>query len=279
MWNRGSKSNDSSFSKLSKATLINDGSKNNAEQRSQSIPETIYYNYQKHHQQKDNSANTEKDKKDDNVFGTKRMTELDKLISDETNSSNSNNDDISNDNDEYTSNSEDDNGSECDADDCQDDDFEDIEDDYEDDIEDHDQQYYGLPFNNSPNVMMRMNQMNMVNMFNSFNMYQNINQPQNKRMLMNPMNPMQPNVDNTPTDKWRTKPCLFYQEYGFCRKGDNCNYSHDIPITKKQFVAIDKLYRTKPCKYFFLTGKCRKGDNCNYSHDIAVCFLLLIFLL
>ncbi|ELP85173.1 hypothetical protein EIN_082550 [Entamoeba invadens IP1] len=73
-------------------------------------------------------------------------------------------------------------------------------------------------------------------------------------------------------NKWRTQPCLFYQRYGFCRKGDECNFQH-IPSTGKQFISVDQLYRTKPCKYFFTTGTCRKGDNCNYSHDVSVCYL------
>ncbi|EMD43930.1 zinc finger c-x8-c-x5-c-x3-h type domain containing protein [Entamoeba histolytica HM-1:IMSS-B] len=70
-------------------------------------------------------------------------------------------------------------------------------------------------------------------------------------------------------NKWRTQPCLFFQRYGFCRKGDECNFSHEIPISGKQFVSVDKLFRTKPCKYFFTTGTCRKGENCNYSHDTS----------
>ena len=76
---------------------------------------------------------------------------------------------------------------------------------------------------------------------------------------------------NDRMNKWRTQPCLFYQKYGYCRKGDECNYSHNVPVTGKQFVSVDKLYRTKPCKYFFTEGYCRKGDNCNYSHDASVC--------
>ncbi|KAL7714594.1 C3H1-type domain-containing protein [Entamoeba marina] len=76
---------------------------------------------------------------------------------------------------------------------------------------------------------------------------------------------------NSISSKWRTQPCLYYQKYGCCRKGEACNYSHDVSVTGKQFVSIDKLFRTKPCKYFFKTGTCRKGENCNYSHDINVC--------
>ncbi|KAL7722158.1 C3H1-type domain-containing protein [Entamoeba marina] len=109
--------------------------------------------------------------------------------------------------------------------------------------------------------------------------YQSSRCQSNPNPMLNELNPFNSdqslNFHNYSTDsynnKWRTQPCLFYQKYGYCRKGDACNYSHDIPVTGKQFISVDKLYRTKPCKYFFKTGTCRKGDNCNYSHDLSVC--------
>lgn len=71
--------------------------------------------------------------------------------------------------------------------------------------------------------------------------------------------------------KWRTQPCAYYQANGFCKKGDKCNFSHEIPHqTPKPFVPADQLYRTKPCHFFFTTGVCRKGENCNFSHDPTI---------
>ncbi|ELP87383.1 hypothetical protein EIN_096400 [Entamoeba invadens IP1] len=77
--------------------------------------------------------------------------------------------------------------------------------------------------------------------------------------------------------KYGTKPCIFFMQNGYCKKGDNCTFSHDVSTThstntspQKQFVSVDKLYRTKPCKYFFETGTCRKGEHCNFSHDLSL---------
>ncbi|ELP93875.1 hypothetical protein EIN_177620 [Entamoeba invadens IP1] len=78
--------------------------------------------------------------------------------------------------------------------------------------------------------------------------------------------------------KYCTKPCVFFMQNGYCKKGENCTFSHDISAfmeshsspPQKQFVSVDKLYRTKPCKYFFETGTCRKGKHCNFSHDLSL---------
>ena len=71
--------------------------------------------------------------------------------------------------------------------------------------------------------------------------------------------------------KWRTQPCAYFQANGFCKKGDKCNFSHEIPHqSNKPFVPADQLYRTKPCHFFFTTGVCRKGENCNFSHDPSI---------
>ncbi|KAL7712001.1 C3H1-type domain-containing protein [Entamoeba marina] len=84
-------------------------------------------------------------------------------------------------------------------------------------------------------------------------------------------------------NKIGTKPCIFYMQNGYCKKGNDCTFSHDIslkPLTPtKQFISVDKLYRTKPCRYFFEYGCCRKGDHCNYSHDRSVCFIVGLILL
>ncbi|EDR26041.1 hypothetical protein EDI_014210 [Entamoeba dispar SAW760] len=79
--------------------------------------------------------------------------------------------------------------------------------------------------------------------------------------------------------KYGTKPCIFFMQNGYCKKGGSCTFSHDISSlnnpsfcqqNSKQFISVDKLYRTKPCKYFFETGVCRKGEHCNFSHDLSL---------
>ena len=121
---------------------------------------------------------------------------------------------------------------------------------------------------------------------NSFDGYetQSVETPQNLYYAMSSssftsqMN--QPNLHGNSYDsktlKYCTKPCIFYMQNGFCKKGDHCTFSHDLNVfnstqtSAKTFISIDKLYRTKPCKYFFETGVCRKGEHCNFSHDLSL---------
>ena len=49
--------------------------------------------------------------------------------------------------------------------------------------------------------------------------------------------------------------CQFYLNAA-CHKGNDCTFSHDVPIEKK----------TELCKYF-LTGNCFKGNDCIFSHN------------
>lgn len=87
---------------------------------------------------------------------------------------------------------------------------------------------------------------------------------------------MHGNSYDSKTLKYGTKPCIFYMQNGYCKKGDHCTFSHDLSVfnssqhSAKTFISVDKLYRTKPCKYFFETGVCRKGEHCNFSHDLSL---------
>ena len=87
---------------------------------------------------------------------------------------------------------------------------------------------------------------------------------------------IQANSYDSKTLKYGTKPCIFFMQNGYCKKGDHCTFSHDLSVfnttqhVNKTFISVDKLYRTKPCKYFFETGVCRKGEHCNFSHDLSL---------
>lgn len=85
------------------------------------------------------------------------------------------------------------------------------------------------------------------------------------------------------------KPCFYYLE-GRCKKGNNCEFSHDIkPIIKTELCkywlngscikgeqCVYSHEKSKyPCKYYHLNNNCKYGDNCryfflflfSYSHD------------
>ena len=58
-----------------------------------------------------------------------------------------------------------------------------------------------------------------------------------------------------------SQPCKFYQE-GDCKKGNNCNFLHEMPTSNQRKRDI--------CK-FYLQGFCGKGDHCNFMHEEFPC--------
>ena len=80
--------------------------------------------------------------------------------------------------------------------------------------------------------------------------------------------------------------CKFWLE-GKCKKGDNCEYSHDknredIPECKNgnRCSIVGCNYRhnkiRKECQYYN-AGYCHKGKNCEYSHkpkEVCINYLL-----
>lgn len=58
-----------------------------------------------------------------------------------------------------------------------------------------------------------------------------------------------------------SQPCKFYQE-GDCKKGNNCNFLHEMPTSNQKKRDI--------CK-FYLQGFCGKGDHCNFMHEEFPC--------
>ena len=82
-------------------------------------------------------------------------------------------------------------------------------------------------------------------------------------------------MGSTKKEKFKTQPCTYFMKYGYCRKEDNCKYSHDTNFIKAYYQnnikpqSFETMYRRKPCKYFFENGYCSKGKHCNFSHDVS----------
>jgi Zinc finger C-x8-C-x5-C-x3-H type (and similar)/Zinc finger domain/CCCH-type zinc finger/RNA-binding, Nab2-type zinc finger len=78
---------------------------------------------------------------------------------------------------------------------------------------------------------------------------------------------------------WEVRPCRFYMESGYCRKGDECQFGHEVDTRSMQDGQNDRptewqnsnnkefaARRTQPCKYF-VEGNCNKGDRCIFLHE------------
>lgn len=72
--------------------------------------------------------------------------------------------------------------------------------------------------------------------------------------------------------------CKFYVQ-GFCSKGNDCPYMHNILFICAVPVAVvstdvsvmscflHSALQSFPCKYFHRNGLCSQGDACRFSHE------------
>jgi hypothetical protein len=63
------------------------------------------------------------------------------------------------------------------------------------------------------------------------------------------------------------KVCPYFKK-GNCKKGDQCNMSHQIPAQQSAQQQQPSQPEEKVCPYF-KKGNCKKGDQCNMSHQLA----------
>jgi len=59
-----------------------------------------------------------------------------------------------------------------------------------------------------------------------------------------------------------SRPCKFWRMYGNCRRGSDCEFSHEGPPGSPLPIK-DKI-----CRYWAERGLCAKGSACDFSHDI-----------
>ncbi|KAH0582905.1 hypothetical protein H2248_010806 [Termitomyces sp. 'cryptogamus'] len=85
----------------------------------------------------------------------------------------------------------------------------------------------------------------------------------------------------------RLQPCKYYSNSGYCNRGDQCYYSHNIEFGKAPLNNEDRVEGelgvhaqwsenqqamdgnegpNRPCKWF-REGECRYGDKCNFLHE------------
>jgi len=61
-----------------------------------------------------------------------------------------------------------------------------------------------------------------------------------------------------------SRPCKFWRTDGNCRRGSDCEFSHEGPPGSPPHVI-----KTKVCRFWSERGLCAKGSACDFSHDIA----------
>jgi len=60
------------------------------------------------------------------------------------------------------------------------------------------------------------------------------------------------------------RPCKFWRIDGSCRRGSECEFSHDGPPGSPPRIKNDTI-----CKFWAERGHCAKGSACNFSHNFA----------
>lgn len=84
-------------------------------------------------------------------------------------------------------------------------------------------------------------------------------------------------MDNSSLGK---KPCRFFNRDGGCKKGDACEFLHEV----KKSVPVCRFFAKGTCNkgdacefkhvaknsqktcYFFNAGSCKKGEACDFKH-------------
>lgn len=65
--------------------------------------------------------------------------------------------------------------------------------------------------------------------------------------------------------KYKTEPCKYWTEKGYCEYGDQCAFAHgNNEIRQKPNISSN--YKTKKCNQFHETGYCPYGVRCQFIH-------------
>ena len=68
----------------------------------------------------------------------------------------------------------------------------------------------------------------------------------------------------TKVELYKTELCKSYEETGYCKYGDKCQFAHGVGELRP--VARNPKYKTKVCQSYWTTGTCKYGKRCNFIH-------------
>lgn len=73
-------------------------------------------------------------------------------------------------------------------------------------------------------------------------------------------------IEITPAERPR-RPCRYFA-HGHCRRGENCTFLHNSPVTTTTAAEISQRRNLPPrpqCRHY-AAGSCRRGNACRYRH-------------
>lgn len=64
--------------------------------------------------------------------------------------------------------------------------------------------------------------------------------------------------------RYKTELCRPFQEYGYCKYGDKCQFAHGMQDLRS--LPRHPKYKTELCRTFYSTGYCPYGTRCHFIH-------------
>ncbi|XP_003386486.1 PREDICTED: mRNA decay activator protein ZFP36L2-A-like [Amphimedon queenslandica] len=65
--------------------------------------------------------------------------------------------------------------------------------------------------------------------------------------------------------RYKTELCRPYQEYGYCKYGEKCQFAHGMHDLRS--LPRHPKYKTELCRTFYSTGYCPYGSRCHFIHS------------
>lgn len=89
-----------------------------------------------------------------------------------------------------------------------------------------------------------------------------MSEPVDRFSATSPSSPTQKNVNST---RYKTELCRPYEESGFCKYGDKCQFAHG----EHELRSLNRhpKYKTELCRTFHTVGFCPYGPRCHFIHN------------
>lgn len=73
------------------------------------------------------------------------------------------------------------------------------------------------------------------------------------------------NANGLNASRYKTELCRPYQEYGYCKYGEKCQFAHGAHDLRS--LPRHPKYKTELCRTFYSTGYCPYGSRCHFIHS------------